>query len=143
MIEFAAFLAFVAALGVFLMISRRTVSAALVFATLSIAVATGLVEMKSRPKPVNLEWRSVDWAEVLWYALVEHSAIYFVLEMPGGPSFYVMPWDGARAEELLKAGRKARGTGAKLRMGRPFEPSLAPNERLFYAAPQPAPPPKD
>lgn len=143
MIEFVAVFAFVVLLGAFLLWSRRTVSAALIFAALSVTVAVGLVEMQARPKPINMEWRSPAEAEVLWYRLEEGVALYFILHMPQGPRFYVMPWDGAAAEKLLQAGRESEKTGGTLRMSKPFEPSLSDDdERLFYSDPQPAPPPK-
>ena len=142
MIEFASLFAFVLALGAFLLGSRRTVSAAVIFAALGAMVAAGLVEMRSRSKPINMEWRTVEWADVLWYRLDEGQALYFILQMPDFPRFYVMPWDQDRGKQLLEAGKEAETTGGILRMNKPFEPSLAPNERLFYAAPQPSPPAK-
>lgn len=141
MVEPAVIFVFVGLLGVFLLWCRRSVTAALVFALLSGTVAVGLVEMRSRPKPINMEWRTAGAADVLWYELDEGEALYFVLRMPQGPRFYVMPYDGEQAEQLLRAGREADQTGGTLKMGRPFEPSLA-TSKLFYAAPQPAPPPK-
>ncbi len=142
MVEFAALLAFVVLLGAFLLWDRCRVTPAMVFALLSVTVAVGLVEMTARPKPINMEWRTAEEADVLWYELDEGQALYFVLWMPRGPRFYVMPWDGEQAEQLLKAGREA-GEGGTIKMRRPFEPSLAEDEPLFYAAPQPAPPPKE
>ncbi|MFQ5786322.1 MAG: hypothetical protein ACE5H8_16070, partial [Alphaproteobacteria bacterium] len=42
-----------------------------------------------------------------------------------------------------EAQRKAKGNGAGVRMRLPFERSYDPEEPMFYAPPQPAPPPKD
>ncbi len=141
MVEFAFTLAFTLALGVFLLWQRRTIVTAVIFAVFSITVVALAIEMHSRPKPVAMEWRTAETADVLWYEMDEGQALYFVLRMPKGPRFYVMPWDSEQAEQLLKAGREA-GEGGTIKMSWPFEPSLAEDERLFYAAPQPAPPPK-
>ncbi len=141
MVEFAALLAFVGLLGAFLLWDRRRLTPALVFALLSVTAAIGLIEMKSRPKSVAMEWRAVETADVLWYGLIEGESITLLLDVDG-PRLYVMPWNKDQAEQLLKAGQDA-GQGGTIKMARPFEPSLAPEERLFYAAPQSAPPPKE
>ncbi len=139
-VEFFALLAFVVALGAFLLWDKRRLTPAVVFALLSVTAAIGLVEMKSRPKSVVMEWRAVEEADVLWYGLIEGESITLLLDVDG-PRLYVLAWDKDSAEQLLKAGQDA-GQGGKVKMARPFEPSLAPEERLFYAAPQSAPPPK-
>ncbi len=144
MVEFVALLAFVVPLGVWLLWLRRTISSALIYTILGITVAAGLVEMQARPKPIFMEvWRSPADAEVLWYALHEGESITVLLSLSGGPRLYVMPWDKDKAEQLARAGRGAGENGGTLRMRRPFERSLAPYEDLFYADPQPAPPPKE
>ena len=142
MMEIFALLAFAVAQGVFLLWSRRTPTAALVFATLSFVVAAGAIEALSQPKPMNLEWRSPDEADVLWYELREGQSIRILLSLNGEPRFYVMPWNQEQAEQLQKAGVEAADTGGTLKMELPFESSLAPPERLFYTLPQPSPPPK-
>ncbi len=142
MIEILALLAFALAQGVFLLWSRRTPTAALTFAALSFIVAAGAIEALSQPKPINLEWRSAEEADVLWYELREGVSIHLMLSSPSGPRFYVMPWNQEQAEQLQTAGMDAED-GGTLKMEHPFEPSLAPEERLFYAAPQPVPPPKE
>ncbi len=142
MIEVLALLAFALAQGVFLLWSRRTPIAALTFAALSFIVAAGAIEALSQPKPMNLEWRSAEEADVLWYELQEGNAIYLMLALPSGRRFYVMPWNQEQAEQLQKAGMDAED-GGTLKMVLPFEFSLAPEEQLFYTMPQPAPPPKE
>lgn len=142
MVEFAVLFFFVVVLGVWLLWTRRTISAALVYAVLAIMFAAGLVEMQARPKPANLEWRSPESADVLWSKLVEGQALYFILQMPSGPRLYVRPWVQEQGEQLLRAGKEAERTGGSLKMKQPFESSLAPEEQLFYAKPQPALPPK-
>ena len=143
MIEFAALFVFVLILGAFLLGTRRTILGALAFIGLSVAVAAGLAEMQSRAKPINLEWRSVKTANVLWYELREGASIQLLLGLPSGPRFYVMPWDGQAAEQLIQGSRKAALTGGMVKMNRPFERSLDENEPVFHASPQPVLPPKE
>ena len=59
------------------------------------------------------------------------------------PRAYQLPWSKAEAQQLQKALREAEAGGSGVRMRMPFEPSLDPREPRFYAAPQPAMPPKD
>jgi len=73
--------------------------------------------------------------------LREGESITVLLGLGVGPRLYVMPWDQEAAEQLTGAGREARG-GGTLHMRFPFEPSLAKQEKLFYARPPEAPPGK-
>jgi hypothetical protein len=106
-----------------------------------------LVELLSKPKPVDLEWWVSDAAEaeVLASRLVEGEGIYLWLQLPDivEPRAYVLPWDRAAAEELQAAKREADEQGGGVQMRLPFEPSLDDREPKFYAQPQPALPPKD
>jgi hypothetical protein len=106
-----------------------------------------LVDLLSKPKPVDLEWWASDAAEaeVLASRLVEGEGIYLWLQLPDivEPRAYVLPWDRAAAEELQEAKREADQQGGGVQMRLPFEPSLDEEEAKFYAQPQPAPPPKD
>ena len=106
-----------------------------------------LVQLLSKPKPVDLEWWQSDAAEaeVLASRLVEDEAIYLWLQLPdvAEPRAYVLPWDRAGAEQLQQAMREAEQQGGGVQMRLPFEPSLEERERKFYAPPQPALPPKD
>ncbi len=138
-VEAAALLAFVAGLGVWMLWSRRTVPAALVYTLLGITAAAGLVEMQGRAKPIVLEWRSVETAEVLWFGLREGESITLLLDI-GEARLYVLPWNKEEAEELLKAEREAEGEDIGLNMWKPFERSLETGARMYYADPQPAPP---
>ena len=142
MIEFAGLGAFVLLLGAFLLWRERAMLPAVIFSVLSITAAAGLVEMQSRPKPLLLEWRSPERPEVLWYGFREGESITVLLDLSGAARLYVMPWDQERAKQLMQSGKKASEDGGTLRMRRPFEHSLETRERLFYADPQPAPPPK-
>jgi hypothetical protein len=105
-----------------------------------------LVDLLSKPKPMNLEWRQSDAdAEILASHLVEDQGIYLWLQLPdvAEPRAYVLPWDRASAEELQQAMREAEQQGSGVEMRLPFEPSLEDRERKFYVRPQPALPPKD
>jgi hypothetical protein len=105
-----------------------------------------LVELLSKPKPVDLEWvlSGTTEAEVVASRLVENQGIYVWLQLPDvfEPRAYVLPWDRRNAEQLQQAMREAeqRGNGVAMRV--PFEASLDDRERKFYARPQPALPPK-
>jgi hypothetical protein len=121
---------------------------ALATATLFLPVAyASLVELLSKPKPVDLEWWQNDTAEaeVVASRLVEEEGIYLWLQLPEipEPRAYVLPWDRASAEQLQQALREAEQRGSGVQMRLPFEPSLDPLEPKFYAMPQPALPPKD
>ena len=128
---------------------RLAIKAAALAATvlfLPLAYAS-LVELLSKPKPVEMEW----WldhaaeAEVLAARQVENQGIYLWLQLPeiAEPRAYVLPWDRASAEQLQQALRDAERQGSGVQMRLPFEPSLDDREPKFYALPQPALPPKD
>jgi len=128
---------------------RLAIKAAALAATvlfLPLAYAS-LVELLSKPKPVDLEWwlsHAAD-AEVLASRLVENEGIYLWLQLVdvAEPRAYVLPWDRASAEQLQQALREAEQQGSGVQMRLPFEPSLDDREPKFYALPQPALPPKD
>jgi hypothetical protein len=120
--------------------------AALTTAVLFLPVSyAALVDLLSKPKPVDLEWWQSDAAEAEGLAsrLVEDEAIYLWLQLPevAEPRAYVLPWNRASAEQLQQAMREQQGNGVQMRL--PFEPSLEEREPKFYAPPQPALPPKD
>jgi hypothetical protein len=127
-----------------LAIKSTALTAAVLFLPVSYAA---LVDLLSKPKPVDLEWLQNDAAEaeVLASRLVEDEAIYLWLQLPdvAEPRAYVLPWDRGSAEQLQQAMREAEQKGAGVRMRLPFEPSLEDREPKFYALPQPALPPKD
>ena len=122
--------------------------AALTTAVLFLPLAyASLVELLSKPKPVDLEWVLSDTteAEVVASRLVEDRGIYLWLLLPDvfEPRAYVLPWDRTSAEQLQQALRQAEQQGSAVQMRLPFEPSLEDREPKFYALPQPALPPKD
>jgi hypothetical protein len=127
-----------------LAIKAAALSATVLFLPLAYA---SLVELLSKPKPVDLEWWLSDAAdaEVLAARQVENQGIYLWLQLPdiAEPRAYVLPWDRASAEQLQQALREAEQQGSGVQMRSPFEPSLDDREPKFYALPQPALPPKD
>ncbi len=70
---------------------------------------------------------------VLAYKLVRDEAIYLYVDRDGEPISLVLPWSDKDAEDLTRAGRRAREEGDK--EGRFMYERLA-GERQFYAPPQ-------
>lgn len=149
------FTAMVALVGVLTLISLWTPRRLAVKGT---ALATGvlllplsyasLVDLLSRPKPIDLEWWQghSEEATVLGSELREGQGIYLWLQLPAvaEPRGYVLPWNRNLAEQLQAAEQAAEQQGGgKVQMRLPYEPSLEDREPMFYAKPQPAPPPKD
>ena len=120
---------------------------ALVTTTLLLPLAyTSMVDLLSRPKPVDLEWwLHAEEATVLGSQIQENEAIHLWLQLPdvAEPRAYVLPWNRDTAERLQQARRAAEQQGGDVRMRLPFEASQDDREPQFYAAPQPALPPKD
>ncbi|MDH3669775.1 MAG: hypothetical protein OES46_01255 [Gammaproteobacteria bacterium] len=123
------------------------VGALTIAALLLPAAYVSLVELLSRPKPIALEWGHGDLSEavVLHADWREGESIYLWLRVPGidDPRAYVLPWDQKQAEQLFAAQREAESRRTEVHVERPFgrgeEESQQP---VFYAVPQPAPPPK-
>ncbi len=121
--------------------------AALATAAALLPVAyVGFAELLGRPKPAELDWSESghDRATVLAARMREGEAIYLWLGFDGlaEPRSYVLPWSEAAARELHGAQGEARESGAQLRVRLPLDADLLESEPLFYAEPQPAPPPK-
>jgi hypothetical protein len=123
---------------------RRHLSVA-IFLLLIGVVFGGTIELMSRPKPVELEWRDMARANVLGASLREGEAIYVWLEIEGEdePRAYAMPWDMQAAQELQGAVAEATASGTGVVMAQPFDAGLDEREPMFYALPQPAMPAKD
>jgi hypothetical protein len=106
----------------------------------------GWSDLLSRPKPVGFEWlqSQAEEAHVLAGTAREGDGIFVWLQLDGTPEprAYRLPWDRQQAEQLQNALREAESGNGDVRMRMPFEPSLDPREPRFYAAPQPALPPK-
>jgi len=120
---------------------------ALVTTTLLLPLAyTSMVDLLSRPKPVELEWwLHAEEATVLGSQIQENQGIHLWLQLPdvAEPRAYVLPWNRDTAERLQHALRAAEQQGGDVRMRLPFEASQDDREPQFYAPPQPALPPKD
>jgi hypothetical protein len=80
-----------------------------------------LVDLLSKPKPVDLEWwlREAEEAEVLASRLVEGEGIYLWLQLPdvAEPRAYVLPWDRASAEQLQRRSARPIRRAAACRCG--------------------------
>ncbi len=107
---------------------------------------TSLSELMSRPKPVALEWlrRELPEATLLGASMREDQAIYLWLKVPeiDEPRAYALPWSRPLAEQLQRAQREAKKNRNGVRVRRPFDGTIDPRERMFYAAPQESLPPK-
>jgi hypothetical protein len=127
-------------------LAAKLAALVLAFAFMPTAYAA-MINLLSKPKPVQLEWWLAHAAEatVLGSSLQEDQAIYLWLQVDGTaePRAYVLPWDQRLAEQLQHAAREAQEQQSGVRMKLPFEPSLDNREPRFYALPQPALPPKD
>jgi hypothetical protein len=106
----------------------------------------GFAELLGRPKPAELQWSETghDRATVLAARMREGEAIYLWLGFDdlAEPRSYVLPWDDEAARELHGAQGEAEESGAQLRVRLPLDTAPVENQPLFYAEPQPAPPPK-
>lgn len=115
-------------------------------ALLMISGYTGLTELMSRPKPVSLEWvRGQDGPlTVAASHFRENEAIFLWVVFKGEtePRAYRLPWSLEMAKQLREAQRRARGRKSEVMMKSLTAKSLNPSERVFYAPPRPAPPPK-
>lgn len=105
-----------------------------------------ILDLLSRPKPVSLEWGARDLSEatVIGAHLKEGDRIFLWLHVEGldEPRYYVLPWDEQLAKQLYGAQQEAEAEGTEVRMNRPFAHKNMESEMMFYALPQPAPPPK-
>ena len=105
-----------------------------------------LVDLLGKPKPVSMEWakQAVPEATVLGASMREDQAIFLWLQFDGTaePRAYVLPWNMEDAKGLQEALRRAEADGTSVRMRRPFDSDSTRREPLFYAEPQPVPPPK-
>ena len=121
---------------------------ALACAVLFMPVAyAGLSDLLSRPKPVAMEWwlDQAEEATVLGSQMREGDSLYLWLQLAGEaePRAYRLPWSQQMAQQLQQALEQAQRNGTEARMRLPFEPTLDARAPKFYAAPQPALPPKD
>lgn len=128
-------------------LSIRSRAGALVLsALLMVSGYTGLTELMSRPKPVSLEWvRGQDGPlKVAASHLRENEAIYLWVIFKGEsePRAYRLPWNLEMAKQLREAQRRAAGRKSDVMMKSLTARTPNPSDRVFYAPPRPAPPPK-
>lgn len=127
----------------------KTVSVALLAAVLPLGYVAYL-DLLSRPKPLELEVRSGETAEVISAVLKEtEGRIYLWLEVDGLPRYYEIAWQKDVAAELQAAMRAAEltGGGVGMRLQEQFEDRFEVTEenrkpQKFYPLPVPAPPEK-
>lgn len=126
----------------------RVKVAALALAALFVPLAyASVVELLSRPKPLDLEWIRTAGADtkVLGADLREGERIYLWLRVPGvdEPRAYALPWDQKLAEQLHRAQHEASEQGTEVRARNLFRKAPKGEEKpVFYARPQEALPPK-
>jgi hypothetical protein len=110
------------------------------------AAYLGFTTLLSQPKPITMEWldKGAGDATVLGSVIREGEGIYLWIQPEGDdiPRYYVLPWDLKQAQQLQNAMRDADKNQNGLKMRAPYEPTWDRREPRFYAAPQPAPPPK-
>jgi hypothetical protein len=127
-----------------LLVRAGALACALLFMPVAYA---GMGDLLGRPKPVALEWwrQTAGEATVLGSQLREGHGLLLWLHLDGEPEplAYRLPWSRDLAQQLERALEQAARDGTQARMRLPFEPTLDGREPKFYAAPQPALPPKD
>ena len=105
-----------------------------------------LIDILSRPKPISLEsaHKKIEEVGIVSALMKEDVGIYLWLQLPNvtEPRSYKLPWSKEVARQLHKAQQDAEATGTEVKMKKPFEKNMETREAIFYASPQPAPPPK-
>jgi hypothetical protein len=124
---------------------QRTASAT-IFVLLIVLAYAGSAELLGRPKPLRLEWRDAQRAQVLGSSMHENEAIYVWLQFDDGsePRGYRLPWSIQTAQQLQTASQEgaANGTGVEMALSS-GDSGLDGREPKFYATPQPALPDKN
>jgi hypothetical protein len=126
---------------------RRIKLGALGCATLMLPISyISLNDLLGRPKGIDMDTASAfaEQARVISSVVEEDVAIYLWLQLDGidDPRAFQLPWDKQLAIDLHKAQQQAEAEGTKVKMRKLDEESLDEQEPVFYAAAQPAPPPK-
>lgn len=121
---------------------HRFVVLALGALALGVALAAESL-VQGTPRPAYLEWRAPARVQVLGYHLIQNEAIYVLVLWPDSnePIYYRMPWDQDTANQLVEAEQEAE-EGRTTVESALFEPSIDPQDPLFYALPQEKPPVK-
>jgi hypothetical protein len=123
---------------------QRTV-AATAYVLLVAIVYGGSIDLLGRPKPVRLEWRDLQEAQVLGSSLRENQAIYVWLQASpdSEPLSYALPWDMKMAQQLQTAMEEGEANGTGVQMNLSKETGQDTREPMFYALPQAALPDKN
>jgi hypothetical protein len=149
MILSAVFFALLLGAFVFLVLPRgrtwQRAASAGIFVVLVAVVYVGSVELLGRPKPVRLEWRDLEKAQVLGASMREDEAIYLWLQSDAArqPHAYVLPWSIQTAQQLQDAMQEGEANGTGVEMTMPVQPGVDDREPMFHAMPQPPLPDKD
>ena len=123
---------------------RRVTSVGL-FLILICVVYGGATELLGRPKPLWLEWRTADRAQVVSAVPVENQAIYLWITVPASPEprTYVLPWSQEAAQQLQNAMNEAEADGTQVEMAMALAGDPDHAEPVFYARAQPPLPVKN
>lgn len=129
------------------MSSWRRRGAVLLLVFVCAAGLVAIIELLSRPKPINLEivLRGTPEAEVLAHLIIPEDTIYLWLRVDGvtEPRAYGLPWTREAETSLRGAQDEARENQQGVRLKYPFERSWEFRQPpVFYAPPQPKSPEK-
>jgi len=127
---------FAATVGLFALLAtiaiwspRRTTIRAVSLAATAALLPLGyveLVELLSRPKPMDFEWfhRDTEKAVVLGHSFEEGKAIYLWLRLDKDPEprYYVLPWRQDLAERIQETTDDAVSRGSTVTITTPFSP---------------------
>lgn len=128
---------------------RPRLCAVLLAVAMICGVGIGFADSLGRPKPTRLEAVRTPDVDVLGSRIVEGSAIYLWLGLPGeeAPRAYVLPWNMELAKQLQAAMEEIARNGGALKGSNLFERSWDRREPKFYPNPiqklpdKPTPPP--
>jgi hypothetical protein len=143
----AAMVGLLATIAIWAPRSLKLKVSALICATLFLPLGyISLNDILSRPKPMSLEsaHKQLEEVQIISATMKEDVGIFLWLQLPevSEPRSYKLPWSTEVAKQLHKAQQDAEAKGTEVKMKKPFEKNIDNREAIFYAAPQPAPPPK-
>jgi len=121
----------------------RAWSSVVVGGTLIAGLYATEANLLGHPKPARLESGVLE-AEVLAIHMIEGQAIHVWLleEASEEPLALSIPWDETTARAAQAAQRQAEDNGTRVGVRLGGRPISQDDEPVFYAEPQPAPPPK-
>ena len=126
---------------------RRVKVMALALVALFLPVSyLAMVDLLSRPKPMSMEWSppGKDDAKLLGAKMVEDVAIYIWVQRDDAkePRAYKLPWSDEMARQLHESQRSAEREGGQVQVRMRKAQQQIDGERMFYAKPRQALPPK-